>query len=155
MLRVFWRMAAAVAGNWLSCRPLADKLLPHSVPLGASKKLLRLALKFRFVVGEESVKMLHAVKMLHVIYLFSCYMLVRSMWYLQVVGKGVLGSVGIVMSINEQEGIATVKFPSCEYRRACKASDILTVPISRLCTPRSEVQALYATQSLFLWKISV
>lgn len=50
-----------------------------------------------------------------------------------------LGSVGIVMSINEQEGIATVKFPSCEYRRACKASDILTVPISRLCTPRSEV----------------
>lgn len=60
---------------------------------------------------------------------------------LQVVGKGVLGSVGIVMSINEQEGIATVKFPSCEYRRACKASDILTVPISRLCTPRSEVRA--------------
>lgn len=57
----------------------------------------------------------------------------------QVVGKGVLGSAGIVMSINEQEGIATVKFPSCEYRRACKASDILTVPISRLCTPRSEV----------------
>lgn len=57
----------------------------------------------------------------------------------QVVGKGVLGSVGIVMSINEQEGIATVKFPSCEYRRACKASDILTVPISRLSTPRSEV----------------
>lgn len=51
-----------------------------------------------------------------------------------------LGSVGIVMSINEQEGIATVKFPSCEYRRACQASDILTVPISRLCTPRSEVQ---------------
>lgn len=60
---------------------------------------------------------------------------------LQVVGKGVLGSVGIVMSINEQEGIATVKFPSCEYRKACKASDILTVPISRLCTPRSEVRA--------------
>lgn len=51
-----------------------------------------------------------------------------------------LGSVGIVMSINEQEGIATVKFPSCEYRKACKASDILTVPISRLCTPRSEVR---------------
>uniref|UniRef100_A0A8D3DKM7 HECT domain-containing protein n=1 Tax=Scophthalmus maximus TaxID=52904 RepID=A0A8D3DKM7_SCOMX len=61
----------------------------------------------------------------------------------QVVGKGVLGSVGIVMSINEQEGIATVKFPSCEYRRACKASDILTVPISRLCTPRSEALPLY------------
>lgn len=75
---------------------------------------------------------------------------------LQVVGKGVLGSVGIVMSINEQEGIATVKFPSCEYRKACKASDILTVPISRLCTPRSEVyvSASYTTQPLFLWKIS-
>lgn len=58
---------------------------------------------------------------------------------LQVVGKGVLGSMGIVMSINEQEGIATVKFPSCEYRKSCKASDILTVPISRLSTPRSEV----------------
>ncbi|XP_031704959.1 probable E3 ubiquitin-protein ligase HECTD4 isoform X2 [Anarrhichthys ocellatus] len=61
----------------------------------------------------------------------------------QVVGKGVLGSVGIVMSINEPEGIATVKFPSCEYRRACQASDILTVPISRLCTPRSEALPLY------------
>lgn len=48
--------------------------------------------------------------------------------------------MGVVMSINEQEGIATVKFPSCEYRKACKASDILTVPISRLCTPRSEVR---------------
>uniref|UniRef100_A0A6Q2ZID3 HECT domain-containing protein n=1 Tax=Esox lucius TaxID=8010 RepID=A0A6Q2ZID3_ESOLU len=61
----------------------------------------------------------------------------------QVMGKGVLGSVGVVMSINEQEGIATVKFPSCEYRKACKASDILTVPISRLCTPRSEALPLY------------
>uniref|UniRef100_A0A8B9JW99 HECT domain E3 ubiquitin protein ligase 4 n=1 Tax=Astyanax mexicanus TaxID=7994 RepID=A0A8B9JW99_ASTMX len=61
----------------------------------------------------------------------------------QVVGKGVLGSVGVVMSINEQEGIATVRFPSCEYRRACQASDILTVPISRLCTPRSEALPLY------------
>ncbi len=60
-----------------------------------------------------------------------------SRW--QVVGKGVLDSVGVVISINEQEGIATVKFPSCEYRRTSKASDILTVPISRLCTPRSEV----------------
>lgn len=47
--------------------------------------------------------------------------------------------MGIVMSINEQEGIAAVKFPSCEYKKSCKASDILTVPISRLCTPRSEV----------------
>lgn len=71
----------------------------------------------------------------------------------QVVGKGVLGSVGIVMSINEQEGIATVKFPSCEYRRACKASDVLTVPISRLCTPRSEVRIPVTLQLLLLWKI--
>lgn len=61
------------------------------------------------------------------------------MW--QVVGTGVLDSVGVVISINEQEGIATVKFPSCEYRRTSKASDVLTVPISRLCTPRSEVTA--------------
>uniref|UniRef100_A0A673KN78 HECT domain E3 ubiquitin protein ligase 4 n=1 Tax=Sinocyclocheilus rhinocerous TaxID=307959 RepID=A0A673KN78_9TELE len=60
----------------------------------------------------------------------------------QVVGKGVLDSVGVVMSINEQEGIATVRFPSCEYRRTCKASDVLTVPISRLCTPRSEALPL-------------
>ncbi|KAK7934210.1 hypothetical protein WMY93_005106 [Mugilogobius chulae] len=61
----------------------------------------------------------------------------------QVVGKGVMGSVGIVMSINEQEGIATVKFPSSEYSKACKATDILTVPISRLCTPRSEALPLH------------
>ncbi|KAL4646588.1 putative E3 ubiquitin-protein ligase HECTD4 isoform X5 [Arapaima gigas] len=61
----------------------------------------------------------------------------------QVLGKGVMGSVGVVMSINEQEGIATVKFPSCDYRKTCKASDILTVPISRLCTPRSEALPLY------------
>lgn len=49
-------------------------------------------------------------------------------------------SVGVVMSINEQEGIATVKFATCDYRRDCKASDILTVPISRLSTLRSEVR---------------
>uniref|UniRef100_A0A3B4BE60 HECT domain-containing protein n=1 Tax=Periophthalmus magnuspinnatus TaxID=409849 RepID=A0A3B4BE60_9GOBI len=61
----------------------------------------------------------------------------------QVLGKGVMGSVGIVMSINEQEGIATVRFPSSEYRKACKSSDILTVPISRLCTPRSEALPLH------------
>ena len=54
------------------------------------------------------------------------------------------------MSINEQEGIATVKFPSCEYRRACKASDILTVPISRLCTPRSEVRIQTSVSVLVL-----
>ncbi|MGH0151603.1 UNVERIFIED_CONTAM: hypothetical protein FKN15_020765 [Acipenser sinensis] len=61
----------------------------------------------------------------------------------QVVGKGILGSVGVVMSINEQEGIAIVKFPSSDYRKTCKASDILTVPISRLITPRSEALPLY------------
>lgn len=64
-----------------------------------------------------------------------------------------LGSAGIVMSINEQEGIATVKFPSCEYRRACKASDILTVPISRLCTPRSEVSTLQTAHSLLCFRL--
>lgn len=84
----------------------------------------------------------------------KCWYISCDSFALQVVGKGVLGSVGIVMSINEQEGIATVKFPSCEYRRACKASDILTVPISRLCTPRSEVQSSDTTRSLFLWNIS-
>uniref|UniRef100_A0A671K5X4 Probable E3 ubiquitin-protein ligase HECTD4 n=1 Tax=Sinocyclocheilus anshuiensis TaxID=1608454 RepID=A0A671K5X4_9TELE len=61
----------------------------------------------------------------------------------QVVGKGVLDSVGVVISINEQEGIAMVRFPSCAYRRTSKASDILTVPISRLCTPRSEALPLH------------
>ncbi|TRY90504.1 hypothetical protein DNTS_002641, partial [Danionella cerebrum] len=60
-----------------------------------------------------------------------------------VVGKGIADSVGIVISINEQEGIATVRFPSCEYRRSSKASDVLTVPISRLCTPRSEALPLH------------
>lgn len=69
---------------------------------------------------------------------FLCMFVVFT---LQVVGKGVLGSMGIVMSINEQEGIAAVKFPSCEYKKSCKASDILTVPISRLSTPRSEVNS--------------
>lgn len=49
MLRVSWRMAAAVAGNWPNCRPLADRLLLHSVLLEASKKLLRLALRSRSV----------------------------------------------------------------------------------------------------------
>uniref|UniRef100_W5LMJ7 HECT domain E3 ubiquitin protein ligase 4 n=1 Tax=Astyanax mexicanus TaxID=7994 RepID=W5LMJ7_ASTMX len=69
----------------------------------------------------------------------------------QVVGKGVLGSVGVVMSINEQEGIATVRFPSCEYRRACQASDILTVPISRLCTPQTaHILMVQAVQSMLL-----
>jgi len=71
---------------------------------------------------------------------------------LQVIGRGVLGSVGIVMSINEQEGIATVKFPSCEYRRTCKVSDILAVPISRLCTPRSEARISVTVHSLFFWE---
>ncbi|KAA8578851.1 hypothetical protein FQN60_005319, partial [Etheostoma spectabile] len=67
-----------------------------------------------------------------------------------VVGKGVLGSVGIVISINEQEGIATVRFPCGDYRRACQASDTLTVPISRLCTPRSEVQVSASNTTLLI-----
>ncbi|XP_043924358.1 probable E3 ubiquitin-protein ligase HECTD4 isoform X2 [Protopterus annectens] len=61
----------------------------------------------------------------------------------QVVGKGVSGSFGLVMSVNEQEGIATVKFPSLDCRKTSKASDILTVPISRLSTPRSEALPLH------------
>lgn len=66
-------------------------------------------------------------------------------------GKGVLGSMGIVMSINEQEGIAAVKFPSCEYKKSCKASDVLTVPISRLSTPRSEVNWIQMLSFLFFF----
>lgn len=146
-----------MAGNWLSCRQSADKLLLHSVPSVASKKPLRLALRSRLVNEEILIKMLYfctssccnlytTQKYLNMLTPFLLLALNVDCWHischslpLQVVGKGVLGSVGIVMSINEQEGIATVKFPSCEYRRACQASDILTVPISRLCTPRSEV----------------
>ncbi|TSW08319.1 putative E3 ubiquitin-protein ligase HECTD4 [Bagarius yarrelli] len=61
----------------------------------------------------------------------------------QVLGRGLQGNFGLVMSINEQEGIATVKFPNIDYHRDCKASEILTVPISRLLTLRSEALPLY------------
>lgn len=49
----------------------------------------------------------------------------------------------MVASINEQEGIATVKFPptSIDCRKTSQASDILTIPLSRLCVPRSEVRS--------------
>ncbi|XP_066465637.1 probable E3 ubiquitin-protein ligase HECTD4 [Tiliqua scincoides] len=63
----------------------------------------------------------------------------------QVLGRGVAGSIGIVASINEQEGIATVKFPpiSIDCRKTSQASDILTIPLSRLCVPRSEALPLH------------
>ncbi|KAG8145997.1 hypothetical protein E2320_012423 [Naja naja] len=53
-------------------------------------------------------------------------------------------AVGVVASINEQEGIATVKFPpvNIDGRKASQASDILTIPLSRLCIPRSEALPL-------------
>lgn len=38
-----------MAENWLNCRPLADRLLLHSVLLEALKKLSRLVLRFRLV----------------------------------------------------------------------------------------------------------
>ncbi|XP_077165132.1 putative E3 ubiquitin-protein ligase HECTD4 isoform X4 [Paroedura picta] len=63
----------------------------------------------------------------------------------QVLGRGVAGSIGVVASINEQEGIATVKFPptSIDGRKTSQASDILTIPLSRLCVPRSEALPLH------------
>ncbi|XP_064424272.1 probable E3 ubiquitin-protein ligase HECTD4 [Latimeria chalumnae] len=61
----------------------------------------------------------------------------------QVLGRGILGSIGVVMSINEQEGIATVRFPCLDCRKTSKASDTLTVPVSRLCTPKAEALPLY------------
>ncbi|KAM6340042.1 LOW QUALITY PROTEIN: putative E3 ubiquitin-protein ligase HECTD4 [Alca torda] len=63
----------------------------------------------------------------------------------QVLGKGIAGSIGVVASINEQEGIATVKFPptSIDSRKTSQASDILTIPLSRLCVPRSEALPLH------------
>uniref|UniRef100_A0A8C0HHZ9 HECT domain E3 ubiquitin protein ligase 4 n=1 Tax=Chelonoidis abingdonii TaxID=106734 RepID=A0A8C0HHZ9_CHEAB len=63
----------------------------------------------------------------------------------QVLGRGIAGSIGVVASINEQEGIATVKFPpaSIDYRKTSQASDILTIPLSRLCVPRSEALPLH------------
>ncbi|XP_074700069.1 putative E3 ubiquitin-protein ligase HECTD4 isoform X5 [Strix aluco] len=63
----------------------------------------------------------------------------------QVLGKGIAGSIGVVASINEQEGIATVKFPptSIDSRKTSQASDTLTIPLSRLCVPRSEALPLH------------
>ncbi|KAM6318191.1 putative E3 ubiquitin-protein ligase HECTD4 isoform 4-T4 [Podargus strigoides] len=63
----------------------------------------------------------------------------------QVLGKGIAGSTGVVASINEQEGIATVKFPptSIDSRKTSQASDTLTIPLSRLCVPRSEALPLH------------
>ncbi|XP_060106352.1 probable E3 ubiquitin-protein ligase HECTD4 isoform X1 [Heteronotia binoei] len=63
----------------------------------------------------------------------------------QVLGRGIAGSIGVVASINEQEGIATVKFPptSIDGRKTSQASDTLTIPLSRLCVPRSEALPLH------------
>ncbi|KAG9487790.1 hypothetical protein GDO78_007527 [Eleutherodactylus coqui] len=61
----------------------------------------------------------------------------------QVLGIGVSGSVGVVVSINEQEGIATVKFPTLDFRKSSKASDTLTIPLFRLSVPRSEALPLH------------
>ncbi|XP_015733236.1 probable E3 ubiquitin-protein ligase HECTD4 isoform X1 [Coturnix japonica] len=63
----------------------------------------------------------------------------------QVLGKGIAGSIGVVASINEQEGIATVKFPpaTIDSRKTSQASDTLTIPLSRLCVPRSEALPLH------------
>ncbi|PIO29272.1 hypothetical protein AB205_0167670, partial [Aquarana catesbeiana] len=61
----------------------------------------------------------------------------------QVLGKGISGSIGVVVSINEQEGIATVKFPSLDFRKSSKASDTLAIPLFRLSVPRSEVRIVF------------
>ncbi|XP_041436316.1 probable E3 ubiquitin-protein ligase HECTD4 isoform X3 [Xenopus laevis] len=61
----------------------------------------------------------------------------------QVLGKGISGSIGVVVSINEQEGIATVKFPEIDFRKSSKSCDTLTVPLFRLCVPRSEALPLH------------
>ncbi|XP_043571193.1 probable E3 ubiquitin-protein ligase HECTD4 [Chiloscyllium plagiosum] len=63
--------------------------------------------------------------------------------FLQISGKGISGSIGVVTSINEQEGIATVRLPLSDFRKASKASDTVTVPISRLYTPRCEALPLH------------
>ncbi|GAB5579058.1 probable E3 ubiquitin-protein ligase HECTD4 isoform X7 [Prionailurus iriomotensis] len=60
----------------------------------------------------------------------------------QVLGRGISGSIGVVASINEQEGIATVRFPPIDCRKTSQASDTLTIPLSRLCVPRSENKLL-------------
>uniref|UniRef100_F1RJM5 HECT domain E3 ubiquitin protein ligase 4 n=1 Tax=Sus scrofa TaxID=9823 RepID=F1RJM5_PIG len=61
----------------------------------------------------------------------------------QVLGRGISGSIGVVASINEQEGIATVRFPPIDCRKTSQASDTLTIPLSRLCVPRSEALPLH------------
>ncbi|XP_049722943.1 probable E3 ubiquitin-protein ligase HECTD4 isoform X3 [Elephas maximus indicus] len=61
----------------------------------------------------------------------------------QVLGRGISASVGVVASINEQEGIATVRFPPIDCRKTSQASDTLTIPLSRLCVPRSEALPLH------------
>ncbi|XP_040202102.1 probable E3 ubiquitin-protein ligase HECTD4 isoform X1 [Rana temporaria] len=61
----------------------------------------------------------------------------------QVLGNGISGSIGVVVSINEQEGIATVKFPSLDFRKSSKASDTLAIPLFRLSVPRSEALPLH------------
>ncbi|XP_037367033.2 probable E3 ubiquitin-protein ligase HECTD4 isoform X2 [Talpa occidentalis] len=61
----------------------------------------------------------------------------------QVLGRGISGSIGVVASINEQEGIATVRFPLIDCRKTSQASDTLTIPLSRLCVPRSEALPLH------------
>ncbi|XP_036077417.1 probable E3 ubiquitin-protein ligase HECTD4 isoform X3 [Rousettus aegyptiacus] len=61
----------------------------------------------------------------------------------QVLGRGISGSIGVVASINEQEGIATVRFPPVDCRKTSQASDTLTIPLSRLCVPRSEALPLH------------
>ncbi|XP_045152627.1 probable E3 ubiquitin-protein ligase HECTD4 [Echinops telfairi] len=61
----------------------------------------------------------------------------------QVLGRGVSGSIGAVASVNEQEGIATVRFPPMGCRKTSQAADTLTIPLSRLCVPRSEALPLH------------
>ncbi|XP_058387437.1 probable E3 ubiquitin-protein ligase HECTD4 isoform X6 [Diceros bicornis minor] len=61
----------------------------------------------------------------------------------QVLGRGISGSIGVVASINEQEGIATVRFPPIDCKKTSQASDTLTIPLSRLCVPRSEALPLH------------
>ncbi|XP_069475595.1 probable E3 ubiquitin-protein ligase HECTD4 isoform X3 [Ambystoma mexicanum] len=61
----------------------------------------------------------------------------------QVLGRGISGSIGVVTSINEQEGIATVRFPPSDFRKTSKASDTLTIPLFRLGVPRSEALPLH------------
>lgn len=56
----------------------------------------------------------------------------------------------MVVSINEQEGIATVKFPPLDFRKSSKASDTLTIPLFRLSVPRSEVRT--SIKCIYIYK---